>query len=291
MTSHEVKCLICGEICYGRLINHLRKVHNLTTSQYRSKFPNAHVLCRDEEISIRERLIERNKSDKQRRLISERNRDPEFQKKCQAGCTEETRRAQSENMKRVSNRLWSNPEYRRTKSQEMSQLMKSLRQDPDYVAKRSEIMKKTWENPENAAKMIAAPKNHPYGHQKEYFSKRFSRNYYCRSLGEYEFILTCESLPEVQDVVSGERLSIRYIDSQGQSRLYLPDFLVTTETGVFLVEVKYEGDDIHNYTNKVNSALDYCKLRGMTYCYVNRFSGIARIREQGFNSVAVTQRI
>lgn len=31
--------------------------------------------------------------------------------------------------------------------------------------------------------------------------------------------------------------------------------------------------------------------RGLVYCYINRFSGISKVRNSGFNSVAVLQRI
>lgn len=291
MTSHEVKCLICGEICYGRLVGHLRKSHNLTTKEYRKLYPGASVLCKDEENSIKERLTERNKSDKQRLIVSERNRDPEFQKKCQEGCTEETRKAQSDNMRKVSKRLWNNSDYRKTKSKEMSELMKQLNKDPAYIAIRSEIMKRTWENPESAAKMISAPKNHPYGRQSSYRSEKFRREYWCRSQGEKEFLELCDFLDQVLDVISGENLPIRYLDSNNVSHVYLPDFIVTTENRTFVVEIKYEDDPIVDHKYKVNSAVDFCKIYGLTYCYVNRFSGISKIRDRGFDSVAVLERI
>lgn len=146
MTNREVECLICGEVCQGRLTYHLKKVHNLTTRDYREEFPGASVLCKDEEDSIKKRLTERNKSEKQRAIVSQRNRDPEFQRKCQEG-----------------------------------------------------------------------------------------QNY--------------------------------------------------------IVEIKYEDDLIINYKDKVNAAVDFCKTNGFVYCYVNRFSGISRIRDLGFSSVAVLQRI
>lgn len=291
MTSREVKCLICGEVCQGRLIYHLKKVHNLTTKDYRKEFPEASVLCKDEEDSIKKRLTERNKSEKQREIISQRNRDPEFQRKCQEGCTEETRRAQAENMRKVSKKLWSSQEYRDIKSKEMSDLMKRLNQSPEYKALRSEIMKKTWKNPENASKMISAPKRHPYGKQCSYHSVRFDRDFWCRSQGEYEFLKLCDSLSQVINVVSGERLPIEYCGSDKVSHVYLPDFVVTTKGQTYIVEIKYENDSILNHKDKVNSAVEFCKAHGFVYCYINRFSGISKVRNSGFNSVAVLQRI
>lgn len=291
MTSHEVECLICGEICSGRLLGHLRKVHNLSTKDYRKEFPGASVLCKDEEESIRQRLIVRNKSEKQRSAISQRNRDPEFQRKCQEGCTEETRKAQAENMRKVSKRLWSSPEYRNAKSKEMSELMKRLSQDPEYRKLRSEIMKRTWKNPESASKMLSAPKCHPFGKQCSCHSVKFDRNFWCRSQGEYEFLKLCESLDQVTDVISEESSPIEYFDSDDVSHVYLPDFIVTTENQSYIVEIKYEDDLIVNHKDKVNAAVDFCKTNGLVYCYVNRFSGISKIRDLGFSSVEVLQRI
>lgn len=291
MTSREVKCLICGEVCQGRLIYHLKKVHNLTTKDYRKEFPEASVLCKDEEDAIKQRLIKRNKSEKQRSIISQRNCDPEFQRKCQEGCTEETRKSQADNMRKVSKKLWSSPEYRSTKSREMSDLMKRLNRDPEYKALRSEIMKRTWKNPESASKMISAPKNHPFGRQCSYFSTRFSREFWCRSQGEYEFIKLCDTLDLVVDVMSGEKFPIDYFDSSKTHHVYLPDFIVTTKDQIYVVEIKYENDNIADHKDKVNAAVDFCRSQGLVYCYINRFSGISKVRDLGFNSVAVLQRI
>lgn len=292
MTDNEVKCLICGEVCETSLVSHLRKCHGLSTQEYRKLFPGASVLSKIRSESISQMLVERNKSKKQRDAISCRNRDPEFQKKCQAGITEEVRQVHADTMRRVSKELWTHEDYRQARSQGMSDLMKRLNQDPEYTKARSEIMKKTWENPESAAKMIQAPKSHPYGVQSKFDSKKFGKSFWCRSQGEREFLEFCEVSQNVFDVVSGEKFPIKYEDESGESHTYLPDFIVTTnELSVYIVEVKYEGDQILGYRCKVNAAVDFCKLHNMTYCYVNRFSGISKIKEHGFESVAVLERI
>lgn len=46
MTSREVKCLICGEVCQGRLTYHLKKIHNLTTRDYKDKVNAAVDFCK-----------------------------------------------------------------------------------------------------------------------------------------------------------------------------------------------------------------------------------------------------
>ena len=42
---------------------------------------------------------------------------------------------------------------------------------------------------------------------------------------------------------------------------------------------------------KVNRAVDYCNSNEMIFCYVNRFSGISKIKESGFDSVAILSAI
>ena len=291
MTSREVKCLICGEVCQGRLTYHLKKVHNLTTKGYREEFPGASVLCKNEEDSIKKRLTERNKSEKQRAIVSQRNRDPEFQRKCQEGCTEETRKAQADNMRRVSKKCWEDPEYREKHRRIARETQLRENQKPEVIKRKSELSKQLWTNPEYAAKALAAPKHHLYGKQCSYHSAKFDRDFWCRSQGEYEFLKLCESLDQVVNVISGEKLPIKYFDSNNISHVYLPDFIVTTEDQNYIVEIKYEDDLIINYKDKVNAAVDFCKTNGLVYCYVNRFSGISRIRDLGFSSVTVLQRI
>ena len=291
MTSHEVKCLICGEVCQGRLIYHLKKVHNLTTKDYRKEFPGASVLCKDEEDLIKKRLIERNKSEKQRAIISQRNHDPEFQRKCQEGCTVETRRAQAENMRKVSKKCWEDSEYRENHRMIARETQLRENQKPEVIKRKSDLSKQLWMNPEYAAKSLAAPKRHPYGRQCTYHSNRFDRDFWCRSQGEYEFLVLCDSLSQVINVLSGEKMPIKYNDADRATHVYLPDFIVTTDEQTYIVEIKYEDDSILNYRDKVNAAVEFCKSQGLVYCYINRFSGISKVRNLGFNSVAVLERI
>ena len=292
-----VECKICGKVS-KRLVRHVKSAHNMTCAEYKEQYNSpvvseaeiAKLVERNKSDKMRQVTINRNKSDEMRAMISERNRDPEFQAKCRAGYTEETRKAQAESMRKTSLECWRDPEYRKRRSQQMSNMMRKLNQDPDYVKIRSDIMKRTWENPENAQRMISAPKNHPYGVQSHRYSDKFNREYYCRSQGESEFVSLCESLENVSDLLPGSHLPVRYM-SNGQSHVYIPDFIVVTSTQTYMIEVKYEGDLITNHIDKVNGAVDYCNSNEMIFCYVNRFSGISKIKESGFDSVAILSAI
>lgn len=280
-------CNICNEAVKTKLQFHLKNKHNISTLEYKTMFPGCSTISKNEYL----RYVERNTSNKMRNIISERNKDPEFQKKCQAGCTEETRRIQSETMRKVSLECWKDPEYREKMSNVASETQKRENQKPDVIKRKSELSKSLWQIPEIATKMLTAPKKHPFGIQCSYSSSKFNRTYWCRSQGEYDFIKLCEDLGYVIDIISGEKSPIKYNDENNTEHIYLPDFIVYTSDQTYLIEVKYEGDSIENYKYKVNSAIDYCTKNNMIYCYVNRFSGISNIDKYGFNSVAVTQRI
>lgn len=294
-----VKCLICGEEFTRGIKFHLKKSHGICSKEYREMFPGAQVISDKELEEKRSRvhspeeiakLVERNKSQRMRDIISERNRNPEFQKKCQEGCTEETRKSQSENMRKVSKKCWEDPDYRENHCQIARETQARESQRSEVKKRKSEMFKKLWNNSEFSTKAISAPKNHPYGRQSWYTSSKFNKEFYCRSQGESDFLSFCESSDDVINVESGVVFPITYFVGNDE-HVYIPDFIVKTKNISYIVEIKYEDDLIENHKDKVNSAVDFCKNHNMRFCYVNRFSGIKKIKENGFESVEVLERI
>lgn len=178
----DVQCLICGQYFPKGIKFHIRKCHNVDKEKYREMFPGAQILS-DKELEEKKNrihsekeiqgLIARNKSPKMRNLITERNRDPEFQKKCQAGVTEEVRLGRSKTMKRISLACWNNEEYREGHRAIARETQKRENQKPEVRKRKSELFNKLWENPEFAKKAIEAPKKHPFGVQSTFISQRF----------------------------------------------------------------------------------------------------------------------
>ena len=282
-----VTCKLCGEKFRTRLYYHLKNDHGITTKEYKMIFEGSRTISENEYT----RCLIKNKSDKMRRVISDRNRDPEFQKKCQEGCTESTRAAQAENMRKVSKRMWQDPEYRARHVEIARETQKRENSKPEVRERKSEISHKLWMDPEYAAKATEAPKKHPYGVQSRIYLTKFEKEFYCRSQGEREFLELVADLDYVIGIESGTALPIEYLNEDSVCKVYIPDFIVRTYEQLYVVEVKYEDDPIDGHKYKVNGAVDYCESRGMKFCYVLRFSGIKSIRDNGFESVVISRRI
>lgn len=257
----------------------------MTTKEYKSIFSGFSTISENEY----QRYVERNQSDKMRNFISKRNQDPEFKRKCKEGsCTEEIRRIKSDNMRRISKKCWEDPEYRRRRSDSAREVQERESKKPEVIKRKSDLFKRLWSsNSDFVNKAISAPKSHPYGRQSHYQSDKFDQTYYCRSQGESDFIRLCEELDYVTSLSPGSLVRIPYF-SENEFHTYIPDFIVNNK---YVVEVKYENDNIENHSDKANAAVEYCKLNGLVFCYVNRFSGISKIRESGFESVVILQRI
>ncbi len=276
-----VECVICGHKVKTSLTRHLRKRHNISRSNYEKTYKTSAVAVsfskmladRNKSDKMREITIARNKSTKMRNVVSKRNQDPDFIEKCRNGILnnldERSRRSQRRAKKNSEN--WKNQAYRDTMIQKISDCQKEIHADPEYKKLRSEIMLNTWKNPENAKKMLNAPKTSPFGKSCHYFSKKFDHTFYCRSQGEYEFLLALETLNTVLCV---ESESIHIVE---ETKVYTPDFLVTSnENHKYLVEVKYE-EPYTDHIEKVEMALRYCKSNDMKFCYVRRFVEIPKL--------------
>lgn len=231
-----VKCLICGYECSKLLSNHLRLVHKISSIEYRKMFNDAEVVSsefkdmmseRNKSDKMRNLTVERNKTDKMREAISRRNKDEDFKKKCKDGIEK------SESWHEVHSRT------------------------------ASETNKKNWRDPNYRERMINVlmESTPSYGRRNEYFSHKFNKLFKLKSLAEKSFVNLCESLESVTDL-KYESLRIKY-----NSRTYIPDFLAVTNDGIYLVEVKSTNNDPETSKEKVNSAIEYCELNGMKFCW------------------------
>lgn len=269
------KCMICGNE-YKSLQRHIKCKHNMTSSEYKNKFPGCKLVSDDQINSLIDRnksdkmkqaIINRNKSDKMRKIISDRNRDPEFIKKCKEGMNNpEVKAEQSRRLSERNRENWKDPEYKE-KHQEISrQTQNRLNKDPKVIRRKSEMFKSLWRDPDISSRMLNSHKVSPFGRAIRY------KDYYCRSQGEYEMILLLEELGASN--ITMETLRIPYSDN----RTYIPDILCTINNITYVIEVKYD-DNFYDHIEKVKGAISYCNNLGYKYCWCRRFVELPQIRK------------
>lgn len=239
--NEYVTCKVCGER-KKQLNIHLQQIHNMTAEEYLNKYPNSE-LC---SLSFRksqsdasksgkklENIINRNKSDKQRQIISDRNKDPEFIKKCKEGIknSDTWHDAHSKGAHERNIRMWKDPEY----AKKMSNLLPSK-----------------------------------YGRKCKYYSEIFNKEFSLKSNSELSFLRICEKNKDNWNItdIRYEEFYIKYI-KDGIEHSYYPDFFIYVNNKLrYIVEVKWdEGNKDGNNKFKSSAAILYCQDNNIVYCW------------------------
>lgn len=284
----KVKCKVCNNE-YHSLVSHIRR-HNLTPDEYKVKYPGSELESDEYKASRRNMLAERNKSDKMkqvtadrnksdhmRQVVSKRNSDPEFKLKVREGYTRpEVAKARSEHISKLNKSRWENDEYRSRMSKLISDSQRKISTNSEVKERKRQVMYRNWSNPKLAMAMINSHKSSPFGKPVTYYSSKYDKSYRFRSQGEYEMMIALEKLDATE--VTYEEYRVRYTDSLGNTRVYIPDFKVLLDGVTYIIEVKYS-DEINLESDKVIGALRHCEEKDYKYCWVRRYVELKYINE------------
>ncbi len=99
-----------------------------------------------------------------------------------------------------------------------------------------------------------------------YVSNKTGKTYKYRSSFEKRFILCLEKDSEVLHY-DLEPFAITYVDKNGRSRKYVPDFYICYKTGKkSLIEIKSDyTENVYNFSEKKKYALEWCKERNIDF--------------------------
>lgn len=271
-------CKICGKGVDSFLVNHITNVHKITTKEYLERYPGEKLVSD----KYKEMMIERNKSEKQRKIVSETRKkewkNEKFKNKMKEKIASHNR---SEKMRKLSskriteyNKTHRNKEWylKHNRSEKMRRVVrnksqKGLKNISNATTKRNLRM---WKDPNYSEKMLKILYNNSkcsiYGKRNIYFSEKFNKNFFLRSLAEKTFIEYCEDQNEIT-YIDYENLKIYYRDEENVERTYFPDFLIyVNNIPRYIVEVKAH-EKPEDYPYKVNAAINYCKDNDLKYCW------------------------
>ena len=249
-----IKCLICGYETKMSLQNHLKYSHNMTCKDYENEYK---VPSKSQEWS--DMMTKRNKSNKMRE--ASRNKSKKAIENISKSATERNKN------------MWKNPEYRKHMKETLSRTQRNYMNSEEGKKRQREVMLKNWSNPKIAERMLNAPKsNWGCAKRKVYYSEKFNKEFKLKSIGELEFLLTCESIDSIT-FLDYESVHIKTSD-----KIYTPDFRVVQDGKVYIIEVKY--DNLYQDNMKiVNIALDYCLENNFEFCWMRRFKEIPQLKK------------
>lgn len=230
-----IKCEICGVRAESILTKHIMASHNMTVDEYQKRFPTSKVFSDN----WKQMMSERNKSEKMRQVTIKRNKEDHMREA-------------------VANRN-KDVEFRR----KVSEGIKNSDKFSDGISRGN---LKKWKDPKYALKMLDKIPNTKYSKRRTYYSCYFNREFRLKSYSEESFIILCEDMKV--DTLVYETIRIGYIDVNGLHRSYYPDFVVSTGTNIYIVEVKWdESSSVGNNLFKSTSAIKYCNENGYKYCW------------------------
>lgn len=236
-----VTCAICGDRkkC---LSVHLKYKHNMSCEEYREIYnlsTNSKSYSESQSKASKSGnrlkiIIDRNKSDKQIEIVSKRNSDPDFIRKCKDGIAKSNtwHNAHSIGATKRNLRLW---------------------KDPEYCKKMSEILPSK------------------YGKKHKYFSEVFNKEFSLKSTSELNFVRLCEENKDNWNIIDikYEEFPIIY-NKDDIKHSYYPDFFIYCNNKLsYIVEVKWDDgpSDITNNILKSFSAVKYCEENNLIYCW------------------------
>lgn len=255
-----VKCLICGIEKEFSIKDHLKWTHGLNKEKYQKLYPNAEVT-----------------SDKQKKLVSERNKkmwdNIEFKEKmCESRKISHNTIEFKEKMSKISKkRHIENPEFfSGFTSFHKTEAFKEWVVSEERIQKIRESSKKRWENIEYRKKTIQSIKNtlsdgrckkskefrermselmcdlydkgsltnNTNRYNCGWFINKDGENFYYASKYELNAMIFFDNSDKVLKWTNKHKIRIKYIHD-GIQKNYLPDFLVKLSNGVeYIIEMK-----------------------------------------------------
>ncbi len=272
-----VKCIICGVEKKCSIVEHLKFEHQLTTKEYKEKFPNSSVKSDDELKKMSERT-KKNWSnseyrDKQVKIRNITHKDPEFKKKMSEIKKKEhkeqpelysgfTQWSLTEKFKewvisderklkisKTSKERWENPEYKEKVINSIKQKLNDGRcsKSIEYREKMSEKISKLY------SEGIITNSSNKYK-RGEYTSKNNEVFLYSSSY-ELESMILFDKSDNVKMWTNKHGIRIKYYYNN-LNRHYVPDFVVEFKNGkTYILELKGwwidEVDVKEHYTKKI----------------------------------------
>lgn len=268
-----IKCIICGIEKEYSIVEHLKFVHNMTSKEYKEKY----------NLEVRSEEFKKNTSKHSKNVWLQKGykeKMSDIQKKSHS--TKEFKEKQSKKLKKYyeeGGKTWNDGltkdlDIRLKSIGEKNRKRIKGSKNPEHSLR----LKKVWEkikeeNPEKLieynrkksetiCRLISENKNYHLGYNQ--YKRGYYKEFYFASSYEEKFMIFLDSCDKIKDWTNKHGIVIRYLDSEGINRGYIPDFKLELINGdILIIEIKAE-----KLINDVNVQL---KLKAATKIYDNNY--------------------